>query len=350
MGTWTVNGEAWTDAAIEALIRRLDVDDWRERAADIHRDMPGWVLEGRITEERAERLTDAIQARQDRTTQAAERKVEFRTQRITAADGSKKNAKAGRIGCLVTPMVDEMRPAPPSPPSVVPKIRAGVRGPSRHTPEERAVRADRRLDQAHMTGAPYQAVTGLKVATRAVFSIIVLDCRTTAAGACERTVARIAGAAACSERAVQYAVRKLAERGLVAVEERRGRPNRITITSERVKTWGRRAERFRSILLDEEISSREEEKIKAPPRGANACVTPDEDASQIAQEDRESVPAKLGAEQAPRASTGQGTNPGGIRAAWDLMLDRANAMVAAAERSRNRDREHDPRVTRPTLP
>lgn len=322
-----MNGEAWTDAAIETLIRRLDGDDWRERAADIHRDLPGWVLDGRITEERAERLTDAIQARQDRTARAATDKVELRKR-----DG---HAIGGSIGRIVMPMVDGMRPAPPSPPvAVVPKIRAGVRGPSRHSPEERRERSVRRHSQAHLVGVPVQVVEGLYTAARSVLSIIVYDCRTTVAGACERAVARIAGAAGCSESTVQQARAELVDRGLIAVEDRPGKTNRITIISTEILDWIGRADRLRSILLEEKNSSSDEDYKEAPPRGVIGYGGLDEEPSQNAQEDRECVPATAGAEQAPRPSTAPQSNPGGMRAAWDAMLDQANALVATAARSK----------------
>ena len=321
-GTGTVNGDAWAEEAAEE-IRALEGSNWKDR-------VEWWVAEagrrcfsGTISEAAYERVYMVAEARKSRTA-AAKARHEHSTR------------KEDTLHDFVADTIAHLKPPPPgsvAAVAVVPRIKAGVRGPSRHTAEERAARADRRLDQVHMTGAPYQALTGLKIAARAVFSIIVLDCRTTAAGACERTVARIAGAAACSERAVQYAVRKLVERGLVAVEERRGRPNRITITSERVKTWGRRAERLRSILLEEQFSSQKEEKIKAPPWGANACVNPGEYAHQDSPEGQQSVPARVGARTAPRPCTGLETNPGGMRAAWDAMLDRANALVAAAARS-----------------
>ena len=323
-----MNGEAWTDAGIEALIRRLEGDDWRERAADIHRDLPGWVLEGRITEERAERLTDAIQARQDRTARAATDKIELRKH-----DG---HVIGGSIGRIVMLMEDGMRSAPPSPPAVVPKIRAGVRGPSRHTPEERRERSIRRHNQAHLVGVPVQVVEGLYTAARSVLSVIVFDCRTTVAGACERAVAQIAGAAGCSESTVQQARAELVARGLIAVEDRPGKTNRITIISTEILDWIGRAERFCSILSDEQNSSSDEDYNEAPPRGVIDYGGTIEEPSQGVQE---GVSGRVGAEQAPRASTGQETNPRGIRAAWDQMLDRTNALVAAAARSRDRDGE-----------
>ncbi|WP_155773719.1 hypothetical protein [Methylorubrum extorquens] len=330
-----MNGEAWTDAAIEALIRRLDGDDWRVRAADIHRDLPGWVLEGRITEERAERLTDAIQARQDRTTQAAERKVEFRTQRITAADGSKKNAKAGRIGCLVTPMVDEMRPAPPSPPAVVPKIRAGVRGPSRHTPEERHERIRYLRRQADLAKLPADLSAEYSRGELSVISNVLFGIHESAAGACELTLEALAARARVSKRCVQDALSIAKSLGHLLVERRGRKPSRITVLMPRIQKWLNGPD---ATLLMEKIEELLEA-IKSPSHVADICHSETTEPTQSAQEGQGSVSGRVVAEHASRPSTGQKTNPGGIRAAWHATPDRANAVVAAAARSREREGE-----------
>ncbi|MFJ7438058.1 hypothetical protein ACIQW5_10415 [Methylorubrum thiocyanatum] len=291
-----MNGDVWTDEAIEALIRGLDGDDWRERAADINRDLLRWVEDGRITDERAERLNDAIQARHQRTTKAATDKVELRKR-----DG---HAIGGAVGRIVMPMVDRMRPAPPAPsPAPVITRNVGVRGPSQETPAERAARADRRWQQAHMTAAPAEVLRGLRAAACAVLAIIVLDCRSTAEATCERSMARIAGAAGCKERTAQKAVRQLVGLGLVAVEDRPGTTNRITVTSEEIDGWRRRAERFRDTLSEEKKESKEEN-IKAPPRGAFLDGMSGEKSDESGKEAPPPAPARAGADRRPLPSLG----------------------------------------------
>lgn len=328
-----MNGDAWTDAAIEALNQSLDQDDWRERVADIYRALPEWLDSGTITDERAERLDRAIQARHQRTTQAAERKVEYRTQTITAADGSQKKAEAGRIGCLITPIMYGMRrdedSATPAV-TVAPKIKAGVRGPSRHTAEERRERIRYLRRQADMAKLPADLSAEYSRGELSVISNVLFVIHESAAGACELALEALAARARVSKRCVQDALSIAKRLGHLLVERQGRKPSRITVLLPRIQKWMNGPD---ATLLMEKIEELLET-IKSPSLVADICYSDSTDPLQDAQEGQESVPARVGAKTAPRPRTGLETNPGGIRAAWDLMLDRANALVAAAARSR----------------
>lgn len=328
MGTRTVNDTPWSDAAIEALIRSLDGDNWRERAASINRDLLGWVLNGRITEERAERLNEAVQARQERTTQSAEKKVEYLTQRITAADGSKKIGTAGRIGYLITPIVDEARSeqearlgrdAPRvvvSNPEVAqaaavemppdrPRRLAGrsKRSPAERFRDRRVSKARERRRQAKLAKIPADLFRDYTVAEAAALSIIVYDIAEAASGQCLRTYKHIAASAAVCVRSVAEAVAAASYLGLIAVEHRKGKSSIITPLDPELVRWLRLLDANRHLLpSDESLVNRREK--RSPPCHAKACMTPFDRDDEGSQEAPPPPPTRVGADRRPLPSMG----------------------------------------------
>ncbi|MCJ2030746.1 hypothetical protein MKK50_15325 [Methylobacterium sp. J-043] len=305
-----MNGELWTDAAIEALIRGLDGDDWRERAADINRDLLRWVEEGRITDERAERLNDAIQARHQRTTKAATEKVELRKR-----DG---HTIGGAVGRIVMPMVDRMRPAPVAPPRVVvsnPEVaqpapvemtpdrprrlaRRSKRSPAERFRDRRVAKARERRRQAKLAKIPADLFQDYSVAESAALSIIVLDIAQGAAGQCRRTYKHIAASAAVCVRSVAEAVAAASYLGLIAVEHRRGKSSIITPLDPELVGWLRLLEANRHPLSSDEILENRREK-RSPPSHAKACMTPSDRDDGSAQEGPSPAPARVGADRRP---------------------------------------------------
>lgn len=310
-----MNGDVWTDAAIGALIRGLDGDDWRERAADINRDLLRWVEDGRITDERAERLNDAIQARHQRTTNAATDKVELRRQ------GG--HATGGAVGRIVLPMVDRMRPVPaprvvasnPNFPQVAPvelppdRPRRVARRPNRSPAERfrdrRVSKARERRRQAKLAKIPADLIRDYRGAEAAALSIIVYDIAEAASGQCLRTYKHIAASASVCVRTVAEAVAVASHLGLIAVERRKGKSSIITPLDPELVRWLRLLDTNRHLLSSDEILETRREK-RSPHSHANACMTPSDrdDGSNQEAPPRAPARARASADRRPLPSLG----------------------------------------------
>lgn len=332
-----MNGNVWTDAAIEALIRGLDGDDWRERAADINRDLIGWVLDGSITEERAERLNEAIQARQQRTTKAATEKVELRKR-----DG---HAIGGAVGRIVMPMVDRMRPAPaprvvasnPDLPRVAPvelppdRPRRVARRPNRSPAERfrdrRISKARERRRQGKLAKIPADLIRDYTGAEAAALSIIVYDIAEAASGQCRRTYKHIAASASVCVRSVAEAVAVASHLGLIAVERRKGKSSIITPLDPELVRWLRVLEANRQTPSSEEIFENKREK-RSPHSHAKACMTPSDRDDGSAQEAAAPPAARVGADRRPLPPARSQTHPAAIPSHGRIEASRWDAWAA----------------------
>jgi hypothetical protein len=136
---------------------------------------------------------------------------------------------------------------------------------------QRAQRGYERRRQGKLAKVPADLLARFHAAGAAAISIIVMDCVRT--GSCERPVARIAGSATISERAVQYALQDAQRRGLLLIQRRKGHTNLITMLDPALIAWAEGLDGYR------EAPPIEGEKIKdfqsdnnSPPRGANGCA------------------------------------------------------------------------------
>ena len=303
-----MNDTPWTDEAIEALIRGFDGEDWKARVADINRDLPHWLIAGSITDERAKRLTAAIQARMDRTASAAKDKVELRRQGGQATGGA--------VGRIVMPMVNRMRPATapqvvasnPELPQVAPvelpqdRPRRVARRPNRSPAERfrdrRVSKARERRRQAKLAKIPADLFQDYRGAEAAALSIIVCDIAAAASGQCLRTYKHIAASAAVCVRSVAEAVAVASHLGLIAVEHRKGKSSIITALDPELVGWLRLLDANRHPLPSDKIFENRREK-RGPPSHAKACMTPSDRNDDSAQEAPPPPPARVGADRRP---------------------------------------------------
>ena len=317
-----MNEKLWTQATIQRVLV-VEGDDWRQRIADIMADATRLFAEGLISADAYEAVEEARNGRLERTATSKGRHED----RKTSLSGLSKTIGSGM---RVVPMVDQSRPAPPSPSAVVPKIKTGVRGPSRHTSEERAERIRYLRRQADMAKLPADLSAEYSRGELSVISNVLFVIHESAAGACELALEAVAARARVSKRCVQDALSIAKRLGHLLVQRQGRKPSRITVLLPRIQKWLNGPD---ATLLMEKIEELLET-IKSPSHVADICHSDSTDPTQDAQQGQESVPARVGADLAPRPRMGVKTHSGAVRQAWNEMLDRANALVAAAARSR----------------
>lgn len=306
-GIERMNDDYWCQATVTRILS-VEGDDWRRRITDIVEDARRLFANFEISEDAYEAVEAAYSGRLERTATSKGRHEE----RETSLSGISKTIQS------------KVR--------LVPAIKAGVRGPSRYTPEERHERIRYLRRQADLAKLPADLSAEYTRAELSVISNVLFEIYKSAAGVCELALEALAAKARVSKRCVQDAIGIANRLGHLLVERRGPKPSRITVLMPRIQKWLNGPDA--TLLMDkiEELL----EAIKSPSYVADICHSSSPDPSQDAQEAPESVEARVGAvsrpqppaglQSKPRAIPDHGRIPASKFEAWSAIIDAATRL------------------------
>ena len=207
-------------AGAEALLEWLlttPFSDWPLARDDVQQEIYRYLADSKITEAESEQLTNRVQKR--------DRDVSQSGRTPSRSVGQRANA-AVRIS----------------------RAAARVKGnlPRGTTPRKILTHAERRercekqgkriyLAKVSIIAAEILQETRYPIAIQAVLARVVWEVRNT--GVCEQAVGKLVQESGASRRTVQMALRRAEEDGLITVQARPRKPNRITIISKQWLAW-----------------------------------------------------------------------------------------------------------------
>ncbi|WP_342106112.1 hypothetical protein [Methylobacterium sp. SI9] len=217
----TVNDEfPPPSAGVEALLERVSTtsfSDWRARRDDIQKETYRHFADGKITAAEFEQLTILVQNRDQNVVHSG-------------------RTSSKSVGQSVNAAVRLYRAA------------ARVKGslPRGTTPRKMLTAAELRerrekqgkriyLAKVSIIAAEILQETRYAIGIQAVLARVVREVRNT--GTCEQAVGTLAQESGASRRTVQMALRRAEADGLIAIQARPRKPNRITIVSQKWLTW-----------------------------------------------------------------------------------------------------------------
>lgn len=214
------NNELPPSAGVGALLERLlttPFSDWPVARDDVQREIYRHLVDSKITEAEFEQLTNLVQKRDQDVSQSGGTPSRSVGQRANAA------VRFSRAAARVKGNL----PRGTTPRKIL-------------TDAERRERRERQgkriyLAKVSIIAAEILQETCYPIAIQAVLARIVREVRNT--GVCERAVGTLAQESGASRRTVQMALRRAEEDGLIAVQARPRKPNRITIINKQWLAW-----------------------------------------------------------------------------------------------------------------
>ena len=248
---------------IRRYIEAIPTAEWVARARVLNTEAAQAYTAGEIDDDIYEVWSKEIASRLERHAQKASEHGR------SGGEGS----TALNVGSMVSEFVATIpmpRPSMPRPSMHEPEGR-NVRGPARHTAEERFQRRLKSREQAGMAKLPASIKRYFTMSQLSAFSVIIHRA-SKHAGICVLAVGSIAGISAVSARTVQNAVAIGKRAKLITVHEQEGAPNIIRIVDPRILE---RLPDSRDVPYPSLPKTRNSSIIsdtKSPRMGANLCL------------------------------------------------------------------------------
>lgn len=307
-----MNGDVWTEKVV-AEIRALDGPNWKDRVEWFVSQAGRACAVGEIGEGAYIRIYEAAEGRKTRTAAS-----QARHERPIRAEDNLYGYVSEHIAHLKEAEPEAISTA------VAPKIRAGVRGPSRYTPEERAERILEQRERADKAKLPACLSRHYGRAELAAMSEILFAIVQSASATCNLALEAIAARARCSKRRVQDALSVAKRLGHLLTQRRGPAPLQISVLHAEIKAWLLGPD---PCLLMEKIEEIQED-IKSPSLVAEICHSDGPNPAQEAAAGAESPTAGVGADRRPLLPARPQSNPTAIPSHGRIEASRWGAWAA----------------------